>query len=95
MARVRYVFLEENINKKSLQTVLLSMPFKIIYLVSHQDQKVSVISENNEKTSGTVKCIDEFGYIMVELPNGEMVSLQPGNNSFDMMQGLIMPKKSK
>ena len=27
--------------------------------------------------------------------NGEMVSLQPGNNSFDMMQGLIMPKKSK
>jgi len=61
----------------------------------HQDQKVSVISENNEKTSGTVKCIDEFGYIMVELPNGEMVSLQPGNNSFDMMQGLIMPKKAK
>ena len=23
---------------------------------------------------------------MMELPNGEMVSLQPGNNSFDMMQ---------
>ena len=63
--------------------------------MSHQDQKVSVISENNEKTSGTVKCIDEFGYIMVELPDGEMVSLQPGNNSFDMMQGLIMPKKAK
>ena len=54
-----------------------------------------MISENSEKTSGTVKYIDEFGYIMVELPNGEMVSLQPGNNSFDMMQGLIMPKKSK
>ena len=67
----------------------------IIYLVLHQDQKVSVISENNEKSSGTVKCIDEFGYIMVELPDGEMVSLQPGNNSFDMMQGLIMPKKAK
>ena len=57
--------------------------------MSHQDQKVSVISENNEKTSGTVKCIDEFGYIMVELPNGEFVSLQPGKNSFDMIQLLI------
>jgi len=56
---------------------------------------IKIKSENSEKTSGTVKYIDEFGYIMVELPNGEMVSLQPGNNSFDMMQGLIMPKKAK
>ena len=60
----------------------------------HEDQKVSVINENNEKTCGIVKCIDEFGFIMVELPNGKQVSLQPGDNSFDMMQGLIMPKKT-
>ena len=58
----------------------------------HQDQIVTVIDENQEKVEGTVKSIDEFGYIVVELENGAKVSVQPGTNSFDMMQGLILPK---
>jgi len=60
----------------------------------HQDQKVSVINENNDKVSGSVKCIDDFGFLVVKLQDGQEVSVQPGSNSFDMMQGLIMPKKS-
>jgi len=61
----------------------------------HQDQKVSVIDENNDKVSGIVTCIDKHGFLVVKLHEGQEVSVQPGNNSFDMMQGLVMPKKSK
>ena len=59
----------------------------------HQDQRVQVQDHVGDVIEGIVKCIDSDGYLKVELPNGEMVSLQPGTNSFDMMQGLILPKK--
>ena len=60
----------------------------------HTGQKVSVINANNDKVCGNVKCIDEFGFLVVKLQDGQEVSVQPGSNSFDMMQGLIMPKRS-
>ena len=59
----------------------------------HQDQRVQVQDLKEEVIEGIVKCIDNDGYLKVELPDGKMVSLQPGTNSFDMMQGLILPKK--
>ena len=61
----------------------------------HEKQKVTVISENNDKIAGNVKCIDEHGFLVVKFPSGEETAVQPGNNSFDMMKGLIMPKKFK
>ena len=51
------------------------------------------MNESKKEVSGVVKKIDEDGFLVVELNEGERVSVQPGNNSFDMMQGLIMPKK--
>ena len=63
----------------------------------HQDQVVSVIEDDssNSKVQGVVKCIDDFGYIVVQLEDGSKVSVQPGTNSFDMMQGLILPKSMR
>ena len=65
----------------------------------HQNQKVTLITENDNQTdekTGTVKSIDQDGFLIVELDESlECVSVQPGNNSFDMMQGLILPKKNK
>ena len=62
----------------------------------HQDQVVSLIQDDlDSKVDGVVKCIDEFGYIVVQLEDGTRVSVQPGTNSFDMMQGLILPKRMK
>ena len=63
----------------------------------HQDQVVSLIEDDssNNKVQGVVKCIDDFGYIVVQLEDGSIVSVQPGTNSFDMMQGLILPKSMR
>ena len=61
----------------------------------HEKQKVTVINENNDKIAGNVKCIDEHGFLVVKFLSGEETAVQPGNNSFNMMKGLIMPKKFK
>ena len=63
----------------------------------HQDQVVSLIQDDssNSQVEGVVKCIDDFGYIVVQLEDGSKVSVQPGTNSFDMMQGLILPKSMR
>ena len=59
----------------------------------HQDQQVQILNAHGETVQGVVKCIDSDGYLKVELGDGRLESVQPGNNSFDMMQGLILPKK--
>ena len=33
--------------------------------------------------------LDDYGYLLVETPGGEKISVQPDGNSFDMMQNLI------
>lgn len=46
--------------------------------------------------NGVVKGIDDSGYLLVEVESsGKVVSVVPGDNSFDMMQGLIIPKSQK
>ena len=59
----------------------------------HQDQPVQVLDHHGKTVQGLVKCIDNDGYLKVELEDGSLQSIQPGSNSFDMMQGLILPKK--
>ena len=61
----------------------------------HQDQPIQVLDHHGKTIQGVVKFIDNDGYLKVELEDGSLESIQPGSNSFDMMQGLIMPKKSK
>ncbi|XP_035896454.1 biotin--protein ligase isoform X2 [Anopheles stephensi] len=59
----------------------------------HQDAEISMIGTEGESLQGTIVGIDEYGFLLVKKqPSGETVSVHPDGNSFDMMQGLIVPK---
>uniref|UniRef100_A0A182QK98 BPL/LPL catalytic domain-containing protein n=1 Tax=Anopheles farauti TaxID=69004 RepID=A0A182QK98_9DIPT len=59
----------------------------------HQDAEISMIGAEGESLQGTIVGIDEYGFLLVKKqPSGEIVTVHPDGNSFDMMQGLIVPK---
>uniref|UniRef100_A0A2C9H8A1 BPL/LPL catalytic domain-containing protein n=1 Tax=Anopheles quadriannulatus TaxID=34691 RepID=A0A2C9H8A1_ANOQN len=59
----------------------------------HQDAEISMVGTEGESLQGTIVGIDEYGFLLVKKqPSGETVSVHPDGNSFDMMQGLIVPK---
>ncbi|XP_052902221.1 biotin--protein ligase [Anopheles moucheti] len=59
----------------------------------HQDAEISMIGSEGESLQGTIVGIDEYGFLLVKKqPSGDTVSVHPDGNSFDMMQGLIVPK---
>ncbi|XP_049280287.1 biotin--protein ligase [Anopheles funestus] len=59
----------------------------------HQDAEISMIGSEGESLQGTIIGIDEYGFLLVKKqPSGDIVSVHPDGNSFDMMQGLIVPK---
>ncbi|XP_049536009.1 biotin--protein ligase isoform X1 [Anopheles darlingi] len=61
----------------------------------HQDAEISMVDTGGESLQGTVVGIDDYGFLLVKKqPSGETVSVHPDGNSFDMMQGLIIPKYS-
>ena len=55
--------------------------------------KVS-LSVNDEMEEVTIKGLDDFGFLLVETASGEVLSVQPDGNSFDMLRNLIAMKKS-
>ncbi|KFB52443.1 AGAP001481-PA-like protein [Anopheles sinensis] len=59
----------------------------------HQDAEISMVGTSGESLQGTIVGIDDYGFLLVKKqPSGETVSVHPDGNSFDMMQGLIIPK---
>lgn len=66
----------------------------------HQDQDVHVLETDSAagetatvKRPGRVIGVDEYGYLRVQLlTGGEPKTVHPDGNSFDMMNGLILPK---
>ena len=61
------------------------------------DMNVSKRGESSEWCEGVVQSIDQDGFSLVEVwsaDGGKVVrSVHPDGNSFEMMQGLIMPKQ--
>lgn len=53
--------------------------------------KVTVIDAKGSNKTATIVGIDEFGFLLVETTQGIM-TVHPDGNSFDMLQGLIIPK---
>ena len=51
-----------------------------MHLASHGEEQVKVVG------------LDKYGYLQVKRDSGEMLSLQPDGNSFDIMKGLIIMK---
>uniref|UniRef100_A0AAG5CRV5 BPL/LPL catalytic domain-containing protein n=1 Tax=Anopheles atroparvus TaxID=41427 RepID=A0AAG5CRV5_ANOAO len=59
----------------------------------HQDAEISMVGHSGESLQGTIVGIDDYGFLLVKKqPSGETVTVHPDGNSFDMMQGLIIPK---
>ncbi|XP_029405948.2 uncharacterized protein LOC105225980 isoform X1 [Bactrocera dorsalis] len=58
----------------------------------HNLQKVNICDKFGSQQEATVIGIDDVGYLQVRTIDGTIVSVQPDGNSFDMLQGLIVPK---
>jgi biotin--protein ligase len=58
----------------------------------HTDQHVKY-SDGSHVSDGTVKSVDEEGFLLVETSDKRLLSLHPDYNRFDMMQNLIYPFK--
>ena len=41
----------------------------------------------------TIKGLDEFGFLSVQRDSGEIYSVQPNGNSFDMLRNLILVRQ--
>ena len=58
----------------------------------HCNQSVKLRSEDGTIRKGRVISLDSDGFLLVEV-DGHKVQVHPDGNSFDMLQGLILPKK--
>lgn len=56
----------------------------------HQGERVTLGQEGEQVT---IRGVDSFGYLRVEDKEGRIFSVMDDGNSFDMMKGLILPKK--
>ncbi len=63
----------------------------------HEGQEVTLKMEGIAgEPKGKVVQLDNDGYLVIRLKdNGQLVTAHPDGNSFDMMQGLIVPKVAK
>ena len=58
----------------------------------HDDQIVKIRSEDGVLQNGRIVSLDGDGFLLVNV-DGKVMSVHPDGNSFDMLQGLIIPKK--
>ncbi|KAK9503234.1 hypothetical protein O3M35_011850 [Rhynocoris fuscipes] len=58
----------------------------------HSDAEVDVKTSDNQIKKVKIKGIDTYGFLVVESSNGELLTLQPDGNSFDMLSNLIISK---
>ena len=57
----------------------------------HDNQIVKIRSEDGTVKNGKIISLDDDGFLLVQVEEN-MISVHPDGNSFDMMQGLIIPK---
>lgn len=53
---------------------------------------MTVVDPSGSFRPVTIMGIDEFGFLKVKERSGNIFTVQPDGNSFDMMEGLIAPK---
>jgi biotin--protein ligase len=59
----------------------------------HSNAEVTIQDEKGDTKRAKVVGIDQYGFLTVRFEDGTVTSVQPDGNSFDMMSGLIAPKK--
>ncbi|XP_049844585.1 biotin--protein ligase isoform X6 [Schistocerca gregaria] len=60
----------------------------------HSDAKITVTDTDGACHDVTVLGIDDYGFIVVRNHFGNCFSVHPGDNSFDLFRGMIIPKHS-
>lgn len=50
------------------------------------------MSSTGQEKSAIILGIDDFGFLKIQVDGKTIESVQPDGNSFDMLQGLIIPK---
>ncbi|XP_065564431.1 biotin--protein ligase-like [Artemia franciscana] len=58
----------------------------------HSQSPVKLKSENGLLHEGKILGIDNYGYLLVQVTDNTVVEVHPDGNSFDLLEGLIMPK---
>lgn len=59
----------------------------------HGNSDVKILDKKGEKTA-KITGINDYGFLNVQLQDGSIETVHPDGNSFDMLQGLILPKNS-
>eukprot|EP00095_Tigriopus_kingsejongensis_P011877 snap_masked-scaffold180_size281610-processed-gene-1.22 protein:Tk11877 transcript:snap_masked-scaffold180_size281610-processed-gene-1.22-mRNA-1 annotation:"biotin--protein ligase" len=67
--------------------------YQTYWLHSHQAVQVQM-QDSDEVIQVQIDSIDEFGFLLARRPDGQMITLHPDGNSFDMLKGLIFPKSN-
>ncbi|XP_020713946.1 biotin--protein ligase isoform X1 [Ceratitis capitata] len=58
----------------------------------HDLQKINICDKSGKQQGAIIIGIDDIGYLKVRTTEGVIETVQPDGNSFDMLQGLIVPK---
>ena len=56
------------------------------------EAEVKIINTNGAEQDVKILGLDDHGYLQAKTPQGEVISVHPDGNSFDMMRNLIVPK---
>ncbi|XP_066590488.1 biotin--protein ligase-like isoform X2 [Prorops nasuta] len=76
-----------------MQTDKMNDFFQLYYKYwMHSDETVTVQTAKNNIKEVKIIGIDEFGFLKVQENTGNVFSIQPDGNSFDLMKGLIAPR---
>lgn len=72
----------------------LDLLFELYYKYwLHSGSDVTVTDKDGVSSTASIIGIDEFGFLKVRLKDGSLTSVQPDGNSFDILKGLIVPKR--
>ncbi|XP_065202464.1 biotin--protein ligase [Planococcus citri] len=78
----------DTIEKKNLDIV-----FDLYYKYwLHNLSEVKIVKPNGNMQTATIIGLDDYGFLKVRGEKGDIFSVHPDGNSFDMLQGLIAPK---
>lgn len=62
------------------------------FLRCYSLSEVKIAKPNGALQTATIIGLDDFGFLKVRGEKGDIFSVHPDGNSFDMLQGLIAPK---
>lgn len=74
------------------------MPQDAAYIKKYfvcSDAEITVVGPRGPSQKVTVVDVDNFGFLRVRGQDGMLFSVHPDGNSFDMLQGLVVPKVKK